>query len=253
MLSKKQIQSVRVLHQKKFRDQSATFIVEGPKLLDDLLKSEFEIKQIFATAAYLDQHPEIKKGISEIIKVSPAELSRISLLKTPNQVLAVAASPHYDIQDFAMPEDFVLVLDGISDPGNLGTILRTADWFGMSRIICSTDCVELFNPKVVQAAMGSVFRVKVFYTDLDVFFDKFQNIPVYGTFLKGNNIYREVFPSQGFLVVGSESHGISAALAPKITKPLHIPADRSQAESLNASVAAALCCSEIKRNFLRNG
>ncbi len=252
MLSKKQIQSVRALHQKKFRDQSATFIVEGPKLLDDLFKSEFEIKQIFATADWAASHAAIGGRFPEIIKVSPAELSRISLLKTPNQVLAVVASPHYDIHDFTMPDDFVLVLDGISDPGNLGTILRTADWFGMSRIICSSDCVELFNPKVVQAAMGSVFRVQVYYTDLVAFFDRYAEIPVYGTFLKGNNIYREVFPSQGFLVVGSESHGVSTALAEKITKALHIPADRSQAESLNASVAAALCCSEIKRDYLKS-
>jgi TrmH family RNA methyltransferase len=150
--------------------------------------------------------------------------------------------------------DLILVLDGIRDPGNLGTILRTADWFGYRNVICSPDCVELYNPKVVQATMGSLTRVKVGYQDLISLLNKNKNVPVYGALLEGANLYKSSLQSKGYLMIGNESHGISPTLKPFITHPVSIPSSpaspNEKAESLNASVAAAIFCAEFRRQSL---
>lgn len=251
MISKNKLQYIRSLHQKKFREKHREFIVEGPKLVDELLKSRFEVKMIYAVSGEKERLESKVRGI-EINGISQAELSRMSTLKTPNGVLAIAGMPELNAKDFAMPDDFVIVLDGISDPGNLGTIIRTADWFGIRTLVCSPDTVEVFNPKVVQATMGSVFRCRVFYTDVHTFFSGMNpGVTVYGTFLEGSNIYTENFASSGILVIGSESHGIRPDVEKFITRKMHIPSLSGGAESLNASVAAAIACSEIRRSKLK--
>lgn len=252
MISKSQIQYIRSLHQKKFREKNREFIVEGPKLVDELLKSRFEVKRIYAVSGESDWLERGHDRGIESIETGQAELSRISALKTPNSVLAIAGMPDLDADDFVMPDDFVMMLDGISDPGNLGTIIRTSDWFGIHTLVCSPDTVEVFNPKVVQATMGSVFRCRVFYTDVRSFLSNLNSgVTVYGTFLEGSNIYAENFSSPGILVIGSESHGIRPDVEKFITKKIHIPSLSGGAESLNASVAAAIACSEIRRNVIK--
>ena len=253
MLSKKKITHIRSLHHKKFRDRLGEFVVEGPKLVAELLQSNYHVLEIFAVEEQLNhilKHPAA--GV-KVTVVSPSELGRISHFKTPNDVLALVKQPAVALAELETEDDFVLMLDGIADPGNLGTIIRTADWFGIRNIICSSNCVELFNPKVVQATMGSLFRTKVFYTDLLKVLSEMNNeVPVYGTFLDGDNIYAEDFGESGIIVIGSESHGITPEVANYVTQRIHIPSVQRGAESLNASVAAAICCSEVRRNKLKN-
>ncbi len=186
-----------------------------------------------------------------MIEVSEKELNRISGLKTANKVLAIVQTPERKITD----KDFgkiLLVLDGISDPGNLGTIIRTADWFGIVNVLCSTDCVELYNPKVVQATMGSLFRVNVFYDDLlEVILDFGKNIPVIGTMLDGENIYNLSLPDNAMIVIGSEAHGIRPEIQQMLTQQITIPSKNTGTESLNAAVATGIVCSEFMRNHLK--
>jgi len=253
MLSKSKIQHIKSLQHKKFRDSSGEFIVEGPKLVGELLNSDFTVKSIFATMGWVKQNHGIAYRHIEIVEVSPGELERISGFKTPNQVIALVRAKKNELNPGHIQDGFSLVLDGISDPGNLGTIIRTADWYGIHNIIVSEDTVECLNPKVVQASMGSLFRVQVYYTNLAALIESLDpNFPVYGTFMDGKNIYNENFTGAGMLILGSESHGISNDVEILVKTRLHIPSLYSKAESLNVSVAAAICCSEIKRSLLKN-
>jgi len=252
MLSRSIIQHIKSLQQKKFREKSGEFIVEGPKLVDELLKSNFIVKRILATEDWFANMPVLKNTDFEKIAVTPKELERISSLKTPNRVLALVEIPKNSTEPLVLSDDFYLMLDGLHDPGNLGTIIRSADWYGISKIVCSEDTVEFVNPKVVQATMGSIFRVEIFYTDLEACLDKLEpDFPVYGTFMDGKNIYTESFAEKGVIIIGSESHGISPLIERKVKIRLNIPTNNSMAESLIASVAAAICCSEIKRSHLK--
>ncbi len=253
MLSKSKIQHIKSLHLKKFRENSGEFIVEGPKLLAELLKSDFVVKSIFATNGWIKQNIDIANRQIEIVEVSHGELDRISGFKTPNQVIALAEAKKNNLNPDQIQDSFSLALDGISDPGNLGTIIRTADWYGIRNIIVSEDTVECLNPKVVQASMGSLFRVQVNYTNVAALIESLNpDFPVYGTFMDGKNIYNENFTKVGMLILGSESHGISENIEILVKTRLHIPSLCSKAESLNVSVAAAICCSEIKRTVLKN-
>lgn len=249
MISKRKIQYIRSLQLKKYREKYGEFVVEGPKLVRELFRSNFRVKEIFSTSNFAESSSvKIPQAV-----VSQTELERISSLKTPNEVLAIAQLPESWGQKFVMPDDFVLLLDEIGDPGNLGTIIRTADWFGIRNIVCSLSSVELFNPKVVQATMGSIFRVRVHYLDPVKFLAGLDpDVPVYGTFLEGSNIFNQEFGNSGVVIIGSESHGISPVLAKHIKNRIHIPAVSHEAESLNASVATAICCSEIRRKQLKN-
>ena len=252
MITRNQIQYSRSLHLKKFRDKYDEFIVEGPKLVKELLISDYRVKQVFTLQDHFDElgHSNLK-GIKPEV-VSQKELNRISALKNPNGMLAIAQTQRLQLSDFKMNNEFVLLLDGISDPGNLGTIIRTADWFGIHTLVCSHDTVDVYNPKVVQATMGSVFRTGIYYCNLVEFLSGLpREIPVYGTFLNGDNLYRKTFGQAGVVAIGSESHGIRPETAKMIKKKLHIPSSGGVAESLNASVAAAIICSEISRNQLK--
>jgi len=251
MLSSAQIKNIKSLHLRKNRDSSGLFVVEGVKMVSELLKSDFEIQGIYGTEKWM-QGVMLKKGAKSpaVQSISHSELSRISALKTPNEVLAVARIPERALNksDF---DGLALMLDHIADPGNLGTIIRIADWFGIKTIVCSPDTVELYNPKVVQATMGSLFRVKVIYEELPRVIEKFtQNIPKYGAVLDGKNIYMENLPEKAVIVIGNESHGISATIRSLIDRPVMIPAVKAGAESLNASVAAAIILSEFRRKAL---
>lgn len=252
MLSNNQIKFIRSLHQAKFRKLHRLFLAEGPKVVDELIRSDYRIKTIIALEEWVQAHKNSLSGETELITVSPKELERASTLKSPNEVLAVVEMAEKILHTPDPGKDLVLVLDGINDPGNLGTIIRTADWFGFRDIICSADCVELYNPKVVQATMGSLARVQVAYTNLpDLFGKKPAGIPVYGALLDGRSIYREQLENKGYLIIGSESHGISEAVKSYISAPLSIPsfskAPGLRAESLNASIATAILCAEFRR------
>ena len=231
MLTKNEIKEIRALGQKKFRDQQRLFIVEGEKLVDEALKSGFEVVK----------HCRIED-------IGEDAMARISQLTHPSPALAVVRQPD-PVQPAIGPDELVLALDGIRDPGNLGTILRIADWFGIRQILASEDTVEVYNPKVVQATMGAIFRVRVHYCDLKSEVER-QTMIVYGTFLEGDNIYETPLTPGGIIVMGSEANGISPAVATTVTRKLHIPPFPPEAhtsESLNVAVATAITCAEFRR------
>lgn len=258
MLSKKQIQLVNSLKLKKNRDVHNLFIAEGTKIVPEILDSEIRVKTLFATTEWLNKNEKriFGKQQIEIVEVSDEELKKISALSTPNEVLAVAELPTYTINTDAIADQLTIALDEIKDPGNMGTIIRIADWFGIKEIICSDNSVDAFNPKVVQATMGSITRVKIHYTDLPVFFNSINNVKVYGAVLHGENIYKEQLSNKGIILIGNESKGISENLLPSISTKITIPsfavstsdsAEKKGAESLNAAIATAILCSEFRR------
>ncbi|MFZ4412384.1 MAG: TrmH family RNA methyltransferase [Bacteroidales bacterium] len=253
MLPKNTIKHLIALKQKKIREEYHQFIAEGDKLVTELLTSHFNILEIFAVKTWSDAH-KINPSIA-VTEVTASELERISGLTTPNMVLALVEIPQTQITDASVIEKLTLVLDDIKDPGNLGTIIRIADWFGISTIICSEHTVDAYNPKVVQATMGSIARVNLHYTDLAVFFKSLPSeIPIYGTLLNGKNIYSQTLSKNGLIVIGNESKGISDELLPYISQKLYIPSyaenPGNKAESLNASVATAIVCAEFMRRTL---
>ncbi len=245
MLSKSQISFVNALHHKKYRIEHNLFIVEGIKSVTEFLQSDYRVDTVFCTPQVL---PKINK-LSQIIKqieISETDLSKISSLNAPQGILALVNIPEpfqIKAEDFT---GFTLVLDGIQDPGNLGTIIRTCDWFGFKNLICSENSVEVYNQKVVQATMGSLSRVSVFYTSLDLFLKESKK-PVFGALLEGESVYNTTFNGEGFILLGNEGRGISDNIRDKINYPVTIPGSGS-AESLNVAVCAALFCYEIKRN-----
>jgi TrmH family RNA methyltransferase len=245
MLSQADIKLINALKQTKARKKTGLFLVEGPKMVSELLNyPDFEIQFIAGNKKWLDS--QTKLSHIPIKEISEKALQKLSNFSTANEVLAVVKIPEH--KEFkADDKSLYLVLDNIQDPGNLGTIIRTAEWFGINEIICSIDTVDCFNPKVVQATMGSMFRVKCIYTDLYTFLEK-QRLPVYGTLLTGKNIYQERLNQAGFIVIGNESKGISSEVKNLITNPIFIPSSQqSKAESLNASVATAVVCAEFRR------
>jgi TrmH family RNA methyltransferase len=251
LISKSLIKLMQSLRLQKYRESHGLFIAEGPKIVGEFLSSAFRIKTMFATESF-PEPDRLADARIEFVRISQKELERISLLKTPNQVIALIRMPECRNTPPEVTGNLVLVLDRISDPGNLGSIIRTADWFGIKEIICSKDCVDLYNPKVVQATMGSMARVNVTYWPLEDYLPQMQGkVPVYGASLDGVNLYSQKFAETAIIVIGSESHGISENLKPYISSMITIPGVREQknagAESLNASVAAALICSEFRR------
>ena len=234
MLSKNEVKYTQSLCHKKHRDEERLFIAEGPKLAEEILKSNFEIKQVYATNKWLQTRPLLTVPVSEI---SEAELTLISNLQTPNHVFIIAKQK-LPGKEPVLANNLTLVLDGIQDPGNFGTIVRIADWFGIKQIIASGDSVEVYNPKVVQSTMGSICRVDVWYKDLLQWLEH-PNIPVYGALLNGQNVHMLKNIKEGLLVIGNESKGIREPLKFKITHPVTIP-KTGKAESLNAAVAAGI-------------
>jgi len=258
MLSHNQTKFINSLKIKKFRQIHQAFIVEGEKGVDELLKSSLQTQQIFATPDWFDNNASLLSGKNiNLQEITAVELKKVSDLVTPNQVLAIAVIPETSLPEPSELTAMTLALDGIRDPGNMGTMIRTADWFGISNIICSSDCVDIYNPKVVQATMGSFSRINVFYTDLLNYFRELPSeIPVFGALLEGPDITKKKFTSQGIILIGSESHGISESLIPYINEPLHIPRfskseTLNSAESLNASIANGIICYEICKQLFK--
>ncbi len=253
MISKAQIKHLNSLKLLKFRKAYGEFVVEGEKMVNELIMSNYQIKALYALPAWLlaNQNKLASKKINSE-KVSPKELERISSFKSPNQVLATAVIPDQSIQKIDF-EDLVLVLDNMQDPGNMGTIIRAAEWFGIKNIICSKESVDLYNPKVIQSTMGSFLRLKTHYTDLRNFFEKDvpKNLNIYGALLTGKNIYEKTLTKKGILIIGNESKGISEEISNFVTHPIYIPAhSNSKAESLNASIAAAVLMSEFRKGTI---
>ena len=249
MISKSQIRFVRQLEVKKHRQREGLFVAEGPKVVGDLLRSGLRPRAVFATDEW--------QGGADACPVTPDELRKLSFLQHPQQVLAVfpiptAAAPAAPAAPAAVPgasaPGLCLALDGIQDPGNLGTIIRLADWFGIDRVFCSPDTADVWNPKVVQATMGSIARVAVVYTDLPSLLAA-SPLPVYGTLLDGDSIYAQPLSAEGIIVMGNEGSGISAPVRQLVTHRLLIPAFSTAhvAESLNVAIATAITCSEFRR------
>ena len=215
MLSKNKIKYIRSLELKKNRKEEGVFVAEGHKLVGDLL-GHFPCKLLIALPSWLQKNTHIIAD--EVIEVSFDELSRASLLKNPQDVLAVFDQPIYETSIEVMNQSLCLALDDIQDPGNLGTIIRLADWFGIEHIFCSYGTVDVYNPKVVQATMGALARVKIHYCNLVALISSMKNIPIYGTFLDGNNIYEETLSNNALIVMGNEGNGVSEEVSRLINK-----------------------------------
>lgn len=247
MISKNKIKYIRSLELKKNRNKEGKFVAEGFKVVDDLLALQ-PADLIVATQEWL--HGKHLADQTEVIEVTEEELKKVSFLQHPQQVLAVFrqdTSGDYSINT----NELSLALDGVQDPGNLGTIIRIADWFGITHIYCSQDTADVYNPKVVQATMGSIARVKVEYGNLLALVESLPaDVPVYGTLLDGDNIYQQQLENRGLIVMGNEGKGISPALAKKVNRRLLIPnfpEGRATADSLNVAIATAITCSEFRR------
>lgn len=237
--SKKKISEIRQLHQKKFREQSGLFIVEGTKSVLEVIRSDWEITMLCALSGWLSIHALFLSGI-EHQEVSQDELERVSCLRTPQEVLAVVRKKEFNMHSICMDEH-LLVLDGIRDPGNMGTIIRTADWFGQRQILCSGDSVEVTNPKVIQASMGSFLRVKVIYADIAAYLCQLpKDCAIYGTFMTGKPLKETHFTNNAIVIIGNEGKGISENVASLISEKITIPRGESETESLNASIAAGI-------------
>jgi TrmH family RNA methyltransferase len=246
MISKNQIKYIRQLEQKKFRKRENCFVAEGPKVVGDLMR-QYQPKAIFATE---DWNGIGLTGPVPVSRVTDEELRRISFLQTPQQVLALFPIPEHTSYLSPLTSHLYLALDSVQDPGNLGTIIRIADWFGIDTIFCSEDTADAYNPKVVQATMGSLAHVHIIYTDLLQLFETLPNdFPVYGTLLDGEDIYQQPLSDYGIIVMGNEGNGISEAVRQRVTHRLLIPNFHQgpSAESLNVAIATAITCSEFRR------
>jgi len=242
MISKNQIKHIKQLELKKFRQREGLFVAEGPKVVGDLMR-RWTPTAVFATDDYVAPQPV------EIQRISNDELRKVSFLQHPQQVLAVFPIPQPAIPHL-QPSTLVLALDGVQDPGNLGTIIRQADWFGIEHIICSEETADAWNPKVVQATMGSIARVNLTYTSLPDFFDQLaDDIPVYGTLLDGENLYEQELTPGGIIVMGNEGNGLTEKVRRRVNRRLLIPSYRTDdtAESLNVAIATAIVCAEFRR------
>lgn len=248
MLSKAQISLVTSLRHKKFRQQHKLFVVEGNKSVQEFIASGYRIPTIYATEEAIAKIGKIPQNI-KLHQLKPQDFDKISSLKTPQGSLALVEIPNQN--DFSFQQlrgKISLVLDDVQDPGNLGTIIRTAEWFGIEQIICSLGTVDLYNPKVVQATMGSLARVKVNYIDLEPWIQQV-DLPVYGALLVGKSVYETDFSSEGLILLGNEGNGIRKTLIDKIQHAVTIPR-MGQAESLNVAIAATIFCSEVTRQRL---
>ncbi|GAB2766566.1 TrmH family RNA methyltransferase [Salinimicrobium soli] len=241
MFSKSQIKLINSLAQKKYRLKHQLFLVEGIKAIQELLKSSLRLHSLYTTKDIFET------GKDSTFIISEAELKKISRLTTPQTALAV-----FHIPETIKPstEDLIIALDEVQDPGNLGTIIRLCDWFGINNLVCSSGTVDCYNPKVVQATMGSIARVNIYYTDLPDFLKEMKGkMPIIGAFLEGQNVYKEDLPSKAVLIMGNEANGISSEVAQFINEKLLIPQFGmiQKTESLNVATATAILLSEFRR------
>lgn len=242
MITKAEIQSIKALADKRGRVEQGAFIAEGEKLVAELRASHLAVRKVYAT----------KPLFADAEVIAERDMERISQLKTSNSTLAVVEIPRYNLADAKPDKNLVLALDRVQNPGNLGTIIRLVDWFGITDIVCSADSADCFNPKVVQATMGAIIRVRVHYTDLQRWLSeqRSKGVKIYGTFLDGENIYKTEKGSCGVIVMGNEGQGISPECEQSVTHRLYIPpypADNPGSESLNVAIATAITCSEFRR------
>ncbi len=249
MLSKSQISLLKSLQQKKERRENGLFLVEGYKSVIEFINSPYHIDAIYHTASFDPKVLKLSQKIN-LCEISVTDIEKVSSLKTPQVIIALVKIPAWPVLDNAqLRQKFSIVLDGIQDPGNMGTIIRTADWFGINQVICSEDTVDAYNPKVVQASMGSLSRINVYYEDLQNLLPQL-NLPVFGAMLNGENIYHTDFGNEGLIVMGNEGNGLSPDIERLINKAITIP-NLGKAESLNVAIATALFCSEIKRKSFK--
>ena len=239
MVSKNQIKLIKSLTQKKYRKEHQLFIAEGSKVIEELLQSNFELEFIYTSKSMFYDVSEAKKAI-----VLDSDLAKITALTTANDCLAIFKIPKERKME---TEGLLVALDDIRDPGNLGTIIRLCDWFGISQIVCSQQTVDVYNPKVVQATMGSMARVNITYVDLELYLAESENV-IFGTFMDGENIYKKQLPASGIIVLGNEANGISKTVEAQITQKIAIPrfGNLQLTESLNVATAAAIILSEFR-------
>ena len=243
-MTRSDIQLVRSLSDKRGRSEHGLFVAEGAKLIGELRRSNLRIRRIFATEG-LFEGPEVEC-------VTEKEMERLSLLKTPSNSLAIVEIPRYRLDAAHVGQRLTLALDDVQNPGNLGTIIRLADWFGIGEILCSPATADCFNPKVVQATMGAILRVRVHYVELAPLLAQAaaRGVPVYGTFLEGENLYDAQLTDGGIIVMGNEGRGVRPDVAQAVTRKLFIPpfpADRRASESLNVAMATGIVCAEFRR------
>jgi TrmH family RNA methyltransferase len=243
-----QIKYIKNLQQKKFRIQNCEFVVEGVKMVNELLKSDFVTKVVYYTEDYELLKTQVKK-----VRVSDKELKRISGLKTPNKVLAIAEIPEYKKVPNDLNQKLSLILEDIQDPGNMGTIIRIANWYGIENIFCTNDTVDCYNPKVVQSTMGAIFRSKIYYLDIYELINDYykkSDFRIYATHLKGENIHTKELIQNGFIIMGNESRGISNKLDKSYIEKIKLPSyppNENIMESLNVAVATAVTLAEFRR------
>ena len=241
MVSKNQIKLITSLQHKKYRNEHQLFIAEGVKVIQELLQSNIVLEHLFVTETIFEKvNPSQKTVIKE------ADMKRISALATPSSCLAIFKIPK---ESKTEEKGLIVALDDIRDPGNLGTIIRLCDWFGVKQLVCSKETVDVYNPKVIQSTMGSITRVNINYVDLNAFISRTE-LPVFGTFMDGKNIYKETLPAEGILIFGNEANGISSSLEKIIPNRMAIPrfGDVQQTESLNVATATAIFLSEFRRS-----
>jgi RNA methyltransferase, TrmH family len=248
MLSKQKVKYLQSLKSTKFRQKYGNFVVEGDKIAQETLNSKnFQIEHIIALETWIEAHSMLlKPHFNKILTATEADLKTISSLTTPNKVIVVAKQvpPQYD--DILISQSFSLYLDGIQDPGNMGTIMRIADWFSIPYIFCSSSCVDIWNAKVLQASMGAFLRVKVIEVDFDTLKKRYPNLPIFASILRGANIFEQKFPKQGIIVIGNEGSGISENIIQQADHNITIPSDGNGAESLNAAVATGIIVSVLR-------
>jgi TrmH family RNA methyltransferase len=233
---------------RKYRLQEKAFVAEGPKLVGELLPYSTPL-YIAATKDWLDANRHLLRAVKEVDEVSQTELERASLLRTPQSVLAVMPIPERRLDISSLQKKLVIALDSVQDPGNLGTILRIADWFGIHEVLCSEGTADVYNPKCVQSCMGALARVKVFYCNLPEVLGQVE-MPVFGTFLDGTDIYKEELSGEGIIVMGNEGNGISQPVAKLVNRRLYVPnypKGSLTTESLNVAVATGIVCAEFRR------
>ncbi|MDA3930772.1 MAG: RNA methyltransferase [Prolixibacteraceae bacterium] len=249
MLSKNKIKFIQSLSRKKIRDEKGLFIAEGEKLIDQLIDNKFNFQTIIYTEKYEEDYPKLN---CEKIIAEYSDIKKASSLKTPQEIIAICYQPKKEFKITASKDELSLVLDDIQDPGNLGTIIRIASWFGIKQIVCSMHTADCYNSKVIQATMGAISTVSILYTKLETYLKEAQSngIPISGTFLDGENIYSKKLEANGIIVMGNEGNGISPEIAKYVDSKLLIPSfakDQLQVESLNVGVATAIICSEFRR------
>jgi RNA methyltransferase, TrmH family len=245
MITKNQIKYINSLQQKKFRVENQSFVVEGAKSVLELLRSDFETELIFVTDEFFEQHENLLQAFHiQAIIVNQSDLEKAGSFTSNNAALAVVKTKENE-ELLVEENEFALILDDIRDPGNLGTIIRVADWYGIHKIICSHSTVDFYNPKVISATMGSFTRSNLYYTDLEGFI-KNQTVNIYGTLLNGDNIHQTKFAESGYIVIGNEANGISSAIEQLITHKITIPRF-GQAESINAGIATAVVLDNLRR------